>query len=561
MTSFVGNIEAIIPPSREESAFETLFSEYERVIVQSLISSFGLDFIVRDQHGGDVDTIHNVRKIGSDSRMRYKNSANEQAYMSRGVYDGASYHSDRRFTDKKATARQNYNNNGTLIQDAYTGQNLEYTKASAVPKDRRVELDHVVECKAIHDDRGRLLSGISGVDLANQDDNFAWTNKSLNASMGKWAERVNNKYRQEHGCDAPMEMVDMEAYLREYPNSPTANPEIVAMISNPETQERMRAQYQKSRKAYEQRISYAYYTSSSFMKATAKASAKVGFKMGLRQALGLIFSEIWFAVRDEIKRAKDSSQSLFKTIGNAIKRGYENSKTRYKEIWSQFISGSISGVFSSLTTTLCNIFFSTAKSIVRILRQSWASLVEAAKIFFFNPDCLPVGEKFRAASKIIATGASVVVGSLVGDMIQKTGVGAIPVVGEIVTVFSSSLVTGIMSCSLLYMLDHNSAINQLVNILNKIPSVANYVAYFRQQAALLDEYAAKLFNIDLATFKAETSLYISSLAKLEYTSDPIEMNRILRNLYFNKFKFVSPFGQYDNIDDFMADRCAVLTFS
>ena len=156
MTSFVGNIEAIIPPSREESAFETLFSEYERVIVQSLISSFGLDFIVRDQHGGDVDTIHNVRKIGSDSRMRYKNSANEQAYMSRGVYDGASYHSDRRFSDKKATARQNYNNNGTLIQDAYTGQNLEYTKASAVPKDQRVELDHVVECKAIHDDRGRL---------------------------------------------------------------------------------------------------------------------------------------------------------------------------------------------------------------------------------------------------------------------------------------------------------------------------------------------------------------------------------------------------------------------
>ena len=236
------------------------------------------------------------------------------------------------------------------------------------------------------------------------------------------------------------------------------------------------------------------------MKATTKASAKVGFKMGLRQALGLVFSEIWFAVRDEIKQAKGSSQSLFTTIGNAVKRGYENSKTRYKEIWNQFISGSIAGVFSSLTTTICNIFFSTAKNIVRILRQSWASLVEATKILFFNPDCLPVGEKFRAASKIIATGASVVVGSLIGDMIQKTGIGAIPVVGEIATVFCSSLVTGIMSCSLLYMLDHNSAINKLIDILNKIPSVANYVAYFRQQAALLDEYAAKLFNIDLATF-------------------------------------------------------------
>ena len=549
MASFVGNIKSFVPSSKNESAFETLFSEYERVIIQSLISSFGLDFIVRDQHGGDVDTIHNVRKIGSDSRMHYKDSANEQAYRNRGEYDGALYHSDRRFADKKAAARQDYNNNGNLIQDAYTGQSLEYTKASAVPKDRRVELDHVVECKAIHDDRGRVLSGISGVDLANQDDNLAWTNKSLNASMGAWARGVNERYKREHGCDAPMEMVDMEAYIRAHPDL------------NDQTVNNMRVQYAKSRTAYEQRISFAYYTSSSFMKATTKASAKVGFKMGLRQALGLVFSEIWFAVRDEIKRAKGSSQSLFTTIGNAIKRGYENAKTRYKEIWDQFISGSIAGVFSSLTTTICNIFFSTAKNIVRILRQSWASLVEAAKILFFNPDCLPVGEKFRAASKIIATGASVVVGSLVGDLIQKTGIGAIPVVGEIATVFCSSLVTGIMSCSLLYMLDHNSAINKLVDILNKIPSVANYVAYFRQQAALLDEYAAKLFKIDLASFKAETSLYISTLSKLECVSNPIEMNRVLRDLYFNKFKFSSPFGRYDNIDSFMSDRSAVLTFS
>jgi hypothetical protein len=467
----------------------------------------------------------------------------------RSKTDGAVYHSDRRFADKKATARQDYNKNGIPIRDAYTGHSLEYTKASAVPKEQRVELDHVVECKAIHDDRGRVLSGISGVDLANQDDNLAWTNKSLNASMGAWARGVNDKYKKEHGCDAPIEMVDMEAYIRTHPDL------------NEQTVINMRRQYAKSRTAYERRISFAYYTSSSFMNATTKASAKVGFKMGLRQAFGLVFSEIWFAVRDEIKRAKGSSQSLFTTIGNAIKRGYESSKARYKEIWDQFISGSIAGIFSSLTTTICNIFFSTAKNVVKILRQSWASLIEATKILFFNPDCLPVGEKFRAASKIIATGASVVVGTLVGDMLQKTGISAIPVVGEIVTVFCSSLVTGIMSCSLLYMLDHNSAINKIIEILNKIPSVANYVAYFKQQAALLDEYAAKLFNIDLALFKAETSMYVSTLAKLEQVSNPIEMNIILRDLYFNKFKFCSPFGRHDNIDSFMSDKSVVLTFS
>jgi hypothetical protein len=548
MNTFVNNIESFGPISRSESAYDTLISEYERVIFNSLITSFGLDFILNDRYGGDVDTIHNVRKVGIDANMQYKDSANENAYINRGTYNYADYHKDARFTQKKANARQDYNERGTKIRDAYTGKDLEYTKASAVPKECRVELDHVVECKSIHDDRGRVLSGISGVDLANQNDNFAWTNKSLNASMGAWARGVNDKYKKEHGCDAPMEMVDVEAYIAAHPNL------------DEQTASNMLAQYRVSRKSYEQRISYAYYTSSSFMKATAKASACVGFKMGLRQALGLIFSEIWFAVRDELRYAKGKSQSFLKSIGNAIKRGYENAKKRYKDIWNQFITGTIAGVLSSLTTTICNIFFSTAKNVVRIIRQSWASLVEAVKILFFNPDCLPVGEKFRAATKVLATGASVVVGCLVGDLIHKTGVGAIPIVGNIVVTFCSTLVTGIMSCSLLYFLDHNSFINELVKLLNKIPSVSNYVIYFREQAALLDEYAAKLFNIDLARFKEETAIFINAMAKCISVTDPIVMNRFLKDIYFNKLKLKSPFGPHNDIDTFMMDKSAVLIF-
>ena len=43
--------------------------QYEKVIIDSIITSFGLDFLIRDQYGGDVDTIHNVRKIGQDELM------------------------------------------------------------------------------------------------------------------------------------------------------------------------------------------------------------------------------------------------------------------------------------------------------------------------------------------------------------------------------------------------------------------------------------------------------------------------------------------------------------
>ena len=179
----------------ETNVYNSIFEQYEHVVIQSLITSFGLDFLVRDQHGGDVDTVHNVRQIGKDEQMKYKNKHNEEAYKNRGEYNTADYHKDSRFASKKSEVRQKYNETGTKIKDAYTGNDLDYTKSSAVPKECRVELDHVVECKAIHDDRGRVLSGLKGTDLANSDDNLAFTNKSLNASMGSWAKQKNEKWK------------------------------------------------------------------------------------------------------------------------------------------------------------------------------------------------------------------------------------------------------------------------------------------------------------------------------------------------------------------------------
>ena len=96
--------------------------------------------------------------------------------------------------------------------------------------------------------------------------------------------------------------------------------------------------------------------------------------MGLRQALGLVFSEIWFAVRDEIKQGKEDGKVLFNSIALGVKRGLENAKLKYKELWHKFIEGAVGGVLASLTTTLCNIFFTTAKNVVRIIRQSWVWL-------------------------------------------------------------------------------------------------------------------------------------------------------------------------------------------
>ena len=173
----------------------------------------------------------------------------------------------------------------------------------------------------------------------------------------------------------------------------------------------------------------------------------------------------------------------------------------------------------------------------------------------FNHECLPPGERIRAAAKILATGASVVAGTMVSELIAKTAVGAIPVVGSIVQTFCGTLVTGIMSCSLLYMLDNNKAINWIVSILNKIPSVDKAVIYYREQAILLEKYSADLFSIDLNTFKKEIETIHSAVISLSSNMEPEALNKCLQNIY-KQLGLELPWQalSYRNEDEFWTDR-------
>lgn len=62
-TAFVSELKNSPRMGQGENMFDGIWAEYERIILHSLVTSFGLDFLVHDQHGGDVDTISNVRKI------------------------------------------------------------------------------------------------------------------------------------------------------------------------------------------------------------------------------------------------------------------------------------------------------------------------------------------------------------------------------------------------------------------------------------------------------------------------------------------------------------------
>lgn len=504
-------------PHPKQSVFLTLFEEYERVIVESLITSFGLDLLIKDQHGGDVDTIHNVRAMKEDDQLRYKNANNERNYQERGPYNSHLYHSDKGYTERNRELKQQ-KMKGELI-DAYTG--------AAIAPNEKFDLDHVISAKEIHEDPGRILAGLSGEELANSPENLQATNQRTNRSkkadsMGEFLERRGDEYTEEQKAQ-------------------------------------MREKDAKARKDNNHKIALTYYTGTRFLKDTALAAGNVSFRMGIRQALGFVFAEVWFSVKAELQKIDShfEVQALLEAIAGGVKRGFENAKDKYREILTRFQEGALAGALSSIVTTVCNIFFTTAKNVVNILRQSFSSVVQAGKILLFNPDNLPLGERLRAALKILATGASVVMGAILGEVVGKTGVATIPEVGNMLQTFITVFSTGIMSCTLLAVLDRSELINKIVSCLNCLPSMEKDIAYFRHMAEYFEQYSAQLMKIDLEQFKQETTAYAEAVSRLEGIEDVADFNTVIKNIV-EQLGLMLPYT--GNFNEFMANRNNCLVF-
>lgn len=546
--AFMNSIKNGLEIEPDENVFKTIWSEYERVIIESIITSFGLDFIVKDQVGGDVDTIHNVRNLKDEKENTiYKNLKNQQNYDNRSEWDkklSDSFYQDERYkriNAKVATEKKN----GTLV-DSYTGK--------TVKRNEDIDLDHVIAKKEIYDDPGRVLAGLDAKDLANCDENLRPTNRSINRSM-------KDKNLSEYADYLEATRGERQARIKELSSKKNLSDKERKQLNKLQKLEEgdpqlMKQESEKARKAYETKLSRAYYTSPKFVKDMAVAAGKTGAKMGLRQVLGFVFTEVWFCAKEEIQKIKPGTKlkEMIISIGEGIKKGFESACKKYKELLAKFGEGLTSGVLSSLTTTLCNIFFTTAKNLVKCVRQIYASIVQAGKILLFNPDNLMMGDRVKSATIIIATGASVLVGTVVGDLISKTPIGLIPVVGEITQVFCSSLVSGVLSCTLLVFLDRSKFMNCIIDCLNAIPSeVGNY----EELADTLERLAAKLENIDIEKFSVETNKFKKIATEIVSIENENDMNRLLLSVY-KEFDFKIPWE--GGFDSFMSDKSNRLVF-
>ena len=504
----------------KKNVFLEMWDSYKRTILHCIVTSFGLDFIVRDQNGGDVDTIHGVRETG-----QYKNPQNASDYANRGDYDTIAYHGGNDFyREFKQEARRQFE-----LDDAYFPNNsVYYGKASYLKEHpfKQASLDHIISAKEIHDDPGRVMAGLDGADLANQEYNYAITNASTNSSMGDKTIEEYIQWREERG--EPL---------------------------SPEVIEEMRKKDSAARAEYERRVNEAYYTSDRFIIDATKAATNLGVRMGLRQAIGFVFLEIWFSCEDEIKNLPSgvSFGDCLKAIQTGIQKGIESSKAKYKEILKHFGEGFVSGAIASLGTTLINIFITTDKNMVRYIRQISVAVIHTANILLINPDDLRLGDQLKVATVSVVTGACVVAGTFVGNQIAKTPLGQNNKVGLLVQNFCSALVSGLLSCTILVLIDRSKFMQAMVAKMNQYCSVDRSL---RDTSDAFIRMAAEIKQYDISDFQNDVALFGEHASRIQSATDE-DLNAELRET-FRAFDIPIPWD--GDFEDFMGNKNNSLVF-
>ena len=167
--------------------------------------------------------------------------------------------------------------------------------------------------------------------------------------------------------------------------------------------------YIKSRENIDGRLNKEYYSSSKFLTNVGTTSLLEGAKMGKAQLLGALTVEFFTALIGEIKDilkngwsvdSKDFIETL-KLRASKIKDKILNQKN---DILKQGFDGFISGIISNIVTIVINSFVTTAKNIVRIIREGFFSLIKALKIIIFRPNNMTQNEALHEASKLLASG-------------------------------------------------------------------------------------------------------------------------------------------------------------
>jgi hypothetical protein len=556
-----------------DKEFDVL-KELEKTVLQNLVQSFGLDFILlEDKRGGDVDTIHNVRKWQRENDLQNKdilkvrekkqddiNVSKEMkksmVMTSEGLRNKEPYKKEVVNSNGNVVKQDDYHNNSSKyrerkdkdkkleqdgkLTDGYTKEILDSNDIKKQGANTVSELDHSIPTSEIHHDAGRILSGVNGVELANSDTNLISThqyfnNIKSNHSLDKLFSEVLPKKISENQAlietskkklkEKNLSQEEKNNISNEINNLKRKNA-ILEKARNNELE--IRKTEEKARKIYNEKINKTYYASSKFLKNTAFQAGKKGLEMGGRQALGVVISEIWFELKEQIPTIYHQCKNNFKfevflaqikiTLENIFKR----IKERFHGLLVTFKDGMLGGIISSIHTTVINIFSTSTKMLGKLIREMWNNLVKASKLAFFNPDNLNTGDLVREIIKLLSFGLATTIGTIVNSHLNTFL--TIPFGNEIAT-FLSGLVSGVLMLGFTYFLEHSEVMNKVWDYLNSFKTrYEKMIEHMKEINLELDRYLIELSKLEFNLNTDELSRFSTSLSQ---TNNELERKVLL----------------------------------
>jgi len=419
----------------------SLIEACKQSALDSITSQFGLaSLFITAKDGGSVTTTHNfeqgITSTEADQKKYDQFKANNDGSRSwEDVRNEMKYDAPLPGQRKQAFQTQD------AIQDAYTGKTL--------PKDGRAHIDHIVSAKEIESKaKAHLhLTPEQRAKLATDDANLAFTDGSLNQSKGS--------KKMEEWIDSPDKKTGTTKGER-------------FEVNRDKALELDRA----ARKHIESKLNKE--AIKKYSAELAKTGASDAAKMAAYSALGVIIHEFtrefFIAIKEAFKNRKSISlRETFSLFKDRMSKVIKNLKDKWKDIFKGSMEAGITAFFSNLLVFSINLFATTLKKFVSMIRAGFVSLVQAIKIIANPPPGLSKEEARYQAVKIMTAGiigaASLGLSAAIEKFLQAIPglqplmMFPVPIPGEahtvsdVIAVTLSSVLGGVLTTLVIYLMD------------------------------------------------------------------------------------------------------------
>lgn len=353
---------------------ETLVELCRENIINTVVGQFGLASLMVDaRDGGSVTTTHNFEKgitASQEDAEKYQRLADSRSFSAE---EWKSHRGKAGYDDQFSARRKKAFNERPVIVDEYTGR--------ALPKDGRAHLDHVVSAREIDTDAKLNLhmSLDERVQLALSDENLAFTDHSINQSKGnlRMADWL-DKERKSGETNVEYFGIDKEMALER----DTAARKHITTEAN-----------KKAIKKYSKEL----------LSTGAKDAARVAAYSALGIVLRDLASGILRAIRVALAQKRQGFKNAFVVFKEEVGQVVKSVRDKWKHILAGSVEAGITAFLSNIAVFVVNLFATTLKKLVAIIRAGFVSLVQALKVLVNPPAGMsPEEARFEAVKVMVA---------------------------------------------------------------------------------------------------------------------------------------------------------------